>query len=171
MSDVSRSAASGSCTIVDAPWSQRIATFVIIAVLLGIACAIFIAPFDTKGPIRIENIIGCFIFGCIPTALAVWLFSIHKSRLKGYIIDVKNDILEFPKGFRAKRHQVRLSGIREINIYDENVVYTDRHGKVQTGKDKKLDISGDFGAHSLYFASDDKRNQVYSTIARINKMN
>jgi len=167
MADVTRNATSGSCTIVDFAWYMWMAVLFITGFLLIIACICFGLALVAKDQ-TMRLIIG--LVGIVPVALAIWVFLLAKTHSKGHIVDVKNDILEFPKGFNIKRYQVRLSEIREINMRQDSEVWTDNQGKIRTNRYNILDINGDFGLHSLFFGSDDKRNELYSAITRINKL-
>ncbi|MDR2696632.1 MAG: hypothetical protein LBC79_09685 [Deltaproteobacteria bacterium] len=152
MAGVPRNMGGGRYIIVDMPRNIKIYHFVLIGIDLFATCAIFIVVFPMHQ-------IGGLICSAILAASAIWTFVIFKVHLNGYIVDVKNDSLEFPKKYR--RYKVQISEIREINMHQEESTYSDRHC---------LDISGGFGVHSLRFNSDDKRKEFYSTITRINKM-
>ena len=166
MSDVSRNTASSICTIVDSKNVSTGYSFLIICLGIGGYCLYY--WFDVKGWTQSAGstvLAICCVFMGLATLIWIFMIKVHS---KGYIIDVENDTFEFPKGF--KRYHVRLSEIHEINIYEDTSVDTDNKGRVRTTRYKMLDVNGTFGLHSLSFGSDDKRNELYSALARIIKM-
>jgi len=175
MSEVSRSATTGSSTIVDAPKVIGILFFVIIC--LGVGCICLVDGYTIAG----------FVFIGF-AALGIIGFIVNA---KGYVIDVENDTFTFPGGgieaeswlsyFNPmywlqglKRHSVPLSQIRHIIAYqDTNTsVSTDSRGNVRTRKttEKIVEIDGDFGAIKFSFSSKGKMGQLYAAIVQINEM-
>jgi len=184
MSDVSRNMASHSCTVVDAPKVFGILVLTVLFLAIGVYLLLVL---EVKPADDTARRFWGYLF------MAFFILSAIKFKVesKGYVIDVENNIFEFPGGGIAadsflsyfnpifwlqgfQRHQRPLSEIRQAEAYQETSKreYTDSQGRrrVRTIKLDKLDISGDFGAISFYFASKGKRDQLYSAIIQLNEM-
>lgn len=186
MTQISRDAPVGSSIIVDSP---RVFGRLVWTVMLLCGGAWLLWKSRTApdpGTAGLLVICGC-------AALLLFVLSVIKFRVisKGYIIDVENNVFEFPGGGIAadswlsyftpsyllqgyKRHRIPLSAIREIQAYRDTSTstYTDSQGvrRTRTHKADMLDISGDFGAARFHFASKGKRDQLHSAIVSLNKM-
>ena len=190
MSQISKDAPRRSITIVDSPKVIRTISgaisFLTIAFVVGYLIIANIST--TKEPFLLA--IGgavCILF----ILFAVMFGATFMVEKEGYVIDVENGTLTFPGGgieaeswlsyFSSaylfqyyKRHQIRLSEIREIESYIEDTSdeYTDSQGRkrTRTRTTNKLDMCGHFGAISFNFASKGKMDQLYSAIVQLNKM-
>ncbi len=97
---------------------------------------------------------------------------------KGYVVDLESGVLEFPGGgIKAQswtaylspvyvfqefiRHKVFLSEIREVKTYSSTAQTGRGRGRMYTKPPSRLDLSGKFGAISLSFRSEEKRDELY----------
>jgi hypothetical protein len=122
-----------------------------------------------------------FLFsGSIAFLVALVSFLHFMARLKGCVIDIENDTLEYPNpaaGF--KRASVRLSAIRQLKTYQKIDISSSSKGKSRAAKEKweVLEISGDFGdpgdpdgsvnERRFFFASKSKRDKLYQELEKL----
>ena len=192
MTQISRDAPAQSCTVVDSPTVARQLIFGIFFFVTGGYCWLNFKTLLNKPDIIFCLLVSLAMIILFPLSISILLkFRVNR---KGYIIDTRNDIFEFPGGgieaenwlsyfsptyiFQGyMRHQVQLSTIREIESYVDTSTrstYIVEDGRTRRGnvttKKNKLDMSGDFGALSFVFSSKGKRDQLYSAIVSLNKM-
>ena len=169
----------------------QIVLLIMFAVCLIIAVGFFFAAvsaFFAKAPVRnTGNIITYSSWFFIFFAVSVIPYKIYEANKQGIIIDLNNDVLEFPGGgiaandisdyFKSKfllqlfkRSSVNISSIREISRDNKVTTRRDKDGKLHVSTSYIFSFNGDFGAVDLRFFSEGKRDELYSILREINEM-
>ncbi len=169
---------SGRYKIIDAFF---VFMLLLIAVLpMGICCLIAISSLIKKDYASVILLLGLMLLG-IP------IFKIFLIQAKGYVVDVEADTLEYPGGgmeaeslrsyiskeywLRAfKRLTLRISEIREVEVYSKTTRRTNSQGKVSSSTAHYLDINGEFGAIQFSFLTKGKRDELHSLLVQMNRM-
>lgn len=158
---------------------------ILICMLVAGACFIGAAAALVSG--ITERQPAMFTVTFLAAAGGAIFYGITKANMGGIVLDLKNDILEFPGGGVAanditdyikpdflmqifKRHQVPISAIREITSYEEHTRKRDKDGRVTDTFTPYIKFNGDFGAVSIRFASEGKRDELYSILREVNEM-
>ena len=156
-----------------------------ILILIGLTAICLVAAVHLAGQAIPGG--GSVILPVICVVLAIAFAFIAKTNWGGVVLDLHNDTLEFPGGGIAanefidyirpeyliqvfKRHQIPISEIREISRHNKVTKRRSDSGKVSTSVTPIITLNGSFGAVDIKFASEGKRDELYSALREINDM-
>jgi uncharacterized protein len=118
---------------------------------------------------------------------AVFMIQRVRIELQGYVVDPEKDEFSFPGGlisansvtdyFKIKfitqafrRFTVRLSDIQSLSAPTIKTTSINKEGNVSEGYSHLVEIRGTFGAATLRFLSEGKRDQLFAALRQANQM-